>query len=619
MIIHKNKVSGFTFQSLLSILLTAAVFGVLFQNQANLVHEYRNQCSAENTLSWDGNLRFMQTLDAWNDFRQGNILHGIRFWLDTPTWPPLRYLISMILFTAGPSTGAEPYVGFFFGILWIVSAVWIAVRLSGSIPAGLAAGFTAAGLLIRSDEIAAYTLSAMLETQGIFFMLWSLYYLAANYSGQKKCCLNYKLFIFTFGLFFTKYPYGIMLIIGIYIFEIFYYYEDYKEGISHALKNHYRGIRLILIGAAVVLVLVLIITGKVLPEYRLDLRIMKNILWPTALLLFADLMFYTYRFRDQLRGIFSSQTRRVFTLVFLPQSVWLMIHPDRFMSIVDTQQHVQDSSVSFFVSLFSAFFRPTWIFLVLSGLAVLLVFLRTALTGKFRLRNMLSGDDMNVLGALILIQLLIIEFLTGNKQVRHMYHLIPALVILLMITVYRTGYLISDFYIKSGNKNTVMSAALVLPVLISAAVLFAQPALYASGFHKKHPVCFTGTDQSVFAPARWTAESLNPEKKYIIINMFHSPSGKGPWLNLASEMDLAIRKHQYPSGDARNDSGYRYRKWDQFSGFIFLSHSCDESQITDFLKARLEKALPPERVPGPDLWKTEYYPAGDLCRITADF
>lgn len=77
-------------------------------------------CPNKDFLSWDENIRLNQVLDQYVDFRNGNWFYGVMPFLESPTWPPLRSLLTFVtlyLPTDAYETYRDSFLGMFFLIL----------------------------------------------------------------------------------------------------------------------------------------------------------------------------------------------------------------------------------------------------------------------------------------------------------------------------------------------------------------------------------------------------------------------------------------------------------------------------------------------------------------------
>lgn len=54
-------------------------------------------CTLKDILTWDENIRLNVVLDQYQDFREFRIWRAFFPFLESPTWPPLRSLFSLIL------------------------------------------------------------------------------------------------------------------------------------------------------------------------------------------------------------------------------------------------------------------------------------------------------------------------------------------------------------------------------------------------------------------------------------------------------------------------------------------------------------------------------------------
>ncbi|EMO77311.1 hypothetical protein LEP1GSC127_3152 [Leptospira kirschneri str. 200801925] len=112
-------------------------------------------------------------------------MEGFFPFLESPTWPPLRSLFSLILLIIPGDmsiTEKDSLLGLVFYGLCFPSILYIVYRITGSLwKAGLTSILTLA-LTLHTTETPSYSLSSMLETQGMFFLLWTYYTLYKVYS-----------------------------------------------------------------------------------------------------------------------------------------------------------------------------------------------------------------------------------------------------------------------------------------------------------------------------------------------------------------------------------------------------------------------------------------------------
>lgn len=133
---------------------------------------FLNLCPNKDFLSWDENIRLNQVLDQYVDFRNGSWFRGIMPFLESPTWPPLRSVLTFVtLFLPidAYETYRDSFLGLFFLILVYPGLVYISFRITKSLLwAGVLSGLIFI-LTIQTGEVPAYSLSSMLETQSMFF------------------------------------------------------------------------------------------------------------------------------------------------------------------------------------------------------------------------------------------------------------------------------------------------------------------------------------------------------------------------------------------------------------------------------------------------------------------
>ncbi len=587
------------------------------------------RCPNVDVLSWDGNLRMIDTLDQYQEFRAGHWLAGLRPYFDAPTWPPLRAAIMQAVYQlhgSGPDASLDVAVSFVFYLLLFPSLLLIAPELTRDWLRGALAFFFATSLVIHSRQFPMFSVSGMLETQGMFFYLWSAYFLYKAYEWQSlreedKRALQIRrrflfgLFFFSQGLYHTKYPYGIMLALAFFAYDALRNPGQYIDLATLAWTQRYRGWRRWLL-AFVFASLVLFALGKAAPG--LNSKSFKYIFYAATLLLLIDFHAYLWRFRARFLALFDSASRQIYSVMVLPMLIWTYLQPDRLSSVLGTQQRSQEETRSYIVSLSADVFdSPLPLAAValttLIGLfGVLAYILRSGQgTEDDRRARLYRAFSRPIVAALLitLFQVFILEFLTGNKQLRHVYHLIPAGLLLWCAWSLRYGGGSGAPQGLAGK--TLHYALLALTLLAPLAAI--QPALAPGGildrralatptavapaprYAEGRPLCFTGDDRELYEPVRWFQRRIDPRGKYILFNTFHDLTAPAELAGLASvererllermfhgrvratDFDLLLRMQTLFEGRVRNDSP-RFADWRAFDAALLLSTDCDDAR-----------------------------------------
>lgn len=620
---------------------------------------YGVRCPNVDVLSWDGNLRMIDSLDQFQEFRAGLWLAGLAPYFDAPTWPPLRAAIMQAVYqvhSSGPDASLDVTVSFVFYLLLFPSLLLIAPELTRDWLRGALAFFFAALLLIHSRQLPMYGVSGMLESQGMFFYLWSAYFLYKVYEWQSLRAEDQRalhirrrflfgLFFFSQGLYHTKYPYGIMLALAFFAYDALRNPGQYLDLASLAWTQRYRGWRRLLLVFVLGSVL-LFALGKAAPG--LNSKSFKYIFYAATLLLLIDFHAYLWRFRARFLKLFDSASRQIYTVMVLPMLVWTYLQPDRLSSVLGTQQRSQEETQSYLLSLAKNVFDSPLPLLVVGAASLIgliavaaYVFRSGPDSTEDRLTRFYRAFSRPIAAVLLitLFQVLILEFLTGNKQLRHVYHLIPAGLLLWCAWSLRFG---AGSGAPSGWVLRSLHYALLAFTLL-APLSAAAPAFAAGGILDRRPVetptatapapryaesralCFTGDDRELYEPVRWFQQRIDPRGKYVLFNAFHDLSAPPGLEGLnpeerqrilermfhgrvrATDFDLLLRMQTLFEGRVRNDSS-RLKSWREFDAVLLLSTDCDDVRGLAQLAIRAKET-------GANYVETRRlaHPGGDYC------
>ena len=540
---------------------------------------YQNECVNPDLLSWDGNLRFTAVYEFNRDIRNGEPLGAIVELLKSPTWPPLRKAISLALsfFTENPSPVVDTHISTFFSIALMIMLPlcgWWILRKEEGLWSGAVAGL----ILLTMAEFPLYSYAAMLETQGMLFFLLACtaYYLnrdAGFASGRGKRYVRWILLIGFFGLYMTKYPYGILFIISVVLVEGISYANRLWTFIKSSVLPHYV-IRWHVVFPVLMALsaLVFLLKGKFgLPA---EGKLYKQLLYGSLLFTFIDLNVHWFRNRTGIRKLLLAHQIRLYVYGILPVAAWFLSSPDRFGAFLGAGMHVQEAGRIFVWSLLvetleSLYVMPFVVALLLAGMIVIS-------RGRRNLRTWIR-DNMNAVVIVILGNLFLLEVLTANKQFRHIYHLVPAFVLfafLVLFKRYRPGH--SRPGLVSARGAVGEAAGLISCLALAAVIAFFPNATGANP--TTDPICFSGTDREPFEPARRLASQVPENARVVVWNRFHELDSPAPGRPLASEIDLLIRYRT--NGKARNESRYTLKNWDRFEYFAFISHDCRSEAVS---------------------------------------
>lgn len=528
-------------------------------------------CPNRDVLSWDANLRLIYTLDALDDFTSGHPVRSVVGMLRSPTWPPLHGWIAALLFAwSGPSTVLDASVGFaFYAALCLALAagsIWIG-RQEG-IPLWTSAAATLFTLLalFHSKELTAYSLSAMLETQGMFFLWCTLVCLYAVAAGRSQT--TGFLLAGSLGLFLTKFPYGHILVMAVIPAALWHERQSFRSLLDF-LWTSYRG-RAALLPGLLILTVAFLALARFLPGTPPNVKLFKYGFYAVVTILFVDFNVRIYRARNALTWV-PHLWRQVYLFLCIPILALTLVEPDRFSSTVGTQLHAQDSHRSFFLSLFSDFLDNPWplVFLLLAVAGA------AGLTFARATERRQSRSPLAFVLLVLLLHIVILEILTSNKQLRHIYHLLPALLLLAFLALVRLSWSLHKW-----------GALLPIAVLGSASLLLTGPgSVLGPAHHSSRYTCWTGPDRYMFQPVRDAVASVpQAGKSTLIMNDFHDLSAPMPGRVWATDLDLLLRFRL--DFKARNDSRHTWKEWSEFDRLLHVSYRCDGMDIHPLVQAR---------------------------------
>lgn len=587
-------------------------------------------CSLKDLLTWDENIRLNVVLDQYQDFKEFRIWRAFFPFLESPTWPPLRSFLSLLLLlTPGdiPITWKDSFLGLVFYILCFPTILYIVYKITGSaLKAGLASILTLA-LTLHTTEGPSYSLSSMLETQGMFFLLWTYYTLYKLYKQteedpyridfDKNQKIEWSVFLSLFGLFFTKYPYGLLLFIAIFVYEVLSKPKEYSEILKFAFSQRYKGLRRIFLLLVILLVLSLPIL-RVITNINLDQRQFKLIIYYCTVLLFLDFNTFVYQKREEWKRIAPTSIRVLYVFAIAPSLVWIFANPDRVMSLINAQMIVNEYVKSFTLALFASptttspvshVFQEPWIFRIfffgLIGLILWFLWnrIQTQKQNLIGLTTRNLRDPLVAVTCILFLQYIIIDATTGNKQLRHVFPPLPALFTIFSLWVFR--FIETDF-----KKLRIFAIGFgVLVFIWSASLYVREGGLLRDSFEKVQYFCLKGFQTDLFQPARDLTNKISADGKYIVFNGFHEEFNfdkKGRLI--ASEIDLLMRMKTFQSGKYRNDSRHKWKTWEEFSSALVITPVCGQKEMMD--KFGIRSAAVGKSV----TLKKEYkHPSGNYC------
>ncbi len=611
-----------------------AVFGLYLSWQAFL-----ELCPNKDVLHWDGNLRAVLVLDRYQMLLDGRIGEVVVSHFGSHTWPPLRPLLSLILFgVMGPNMVADVAISFVFFALLFLAVLLASARMSDSLWGAATVFFFAVAMLLHTRELNAYALASMLETQGMFFLVlcvWALFLLyerdqLADTAGgtvgrlagkgsrailglivrpagvpvASRRVVFWLLVLGVQGLTFTKYPYAVILFVAVGLFEVLRAPYRWWGIASELWASHYRGLRRLLIVAFVLVVVALMAAGKV-GYLGVNTKVTKRVIYLISLAIFIDFNSYLFRSRGSATTLFPASIREFYIAGILPTLVWIFIHPDRFSAILGGQFWIGTTIVrqTLFETL-GYLFQPSWpaILILAAGPAVLLGrFLSASGSAADRWRETIRRPDLAVL-AVCWLMFIAQDLFNPNKQDRHVYHIVPALLLASAVVIQGGGGLLW------GRLGSVIAGAVLLAVAVVPTI--SPSGMAAHGYRRERHFCYTDVRPEIFAEARWAAGQLSPPNaRFVTINDFHEiPVVMSP-RNQASEIDLLLRMRALRMGGRlQSDSRHRFPSWKGFDHLILLAPNCDLPELRT-------KVVRRSRETGSRLTRTRraVHPSGQLC------
>lgn len=553
----------------------------------------QNACPSTDILSWDGNLRLMGAIDQYFDWKAGRWSAAILGLLSAETWPPLRDLLHHLVFALQGSitTDGSVLISTIFLALLLPSALYISVRLLGGWWGAIAASVFCV-LVLHGHEFLRFALTGMLETQAMFFMLWAVYFWYRLYSpsgrasdGSLLLKVRVGVCASLLGLFFTKYPYGPMFLIAILVVEATLYPRATVELLLQLWSSHYRGWRAAL-GLAVVVGIVALSKLGAIGDAGRYARFWKALIILFSFLAVVDLGVLLLGRRDDLWPQLSDTLRTLILGLFLPMLAWLFVYPTRFKTLLGTQQRIVESpGLETFAEMLlsrSVEIPGAMLVLVSGGLVVVLLELLQR-KGGVTAAVVAGGESFApvrrslpgwALLAFLGVQLLLLDISTVNRQERHIYHLVPAIVLALLVI------LMAPLRKQTGSFTWQLRLVQSLPAVLVLAFL-AMPLRQAWALRQDlargSQLCANPPNEFV-APVRSLVAQAQVDKRVVLINTFHSELAGWPYRPLATPVDLLLRFRALGAGgEVRNDNRFRYKSWSGFDRVALVTAACDDA------------------------------------------
>lgn len=495
--IVSNKLKNFFYLSAFSLL---SILFYYFSAQFYLL--YDQNCTNKDFLTWDPELRYILTLKMMNFIREGKIHSYIFQFLDSPHWPSLRNVLESIVFTfTGHSPVVLTLITFFFYLLLPIGALFLFWKEKQKSILSILLLTLYLLALLQADSLLLYSFTGMLEVQGAFLFIFTTYYLSKVYSEPefiKKDSNKWLVFGSVFLLYQTKYPYGYLLVLFLFLFEvIFFPKQSFGFALEYfsSLKNIYKNPRW--------LIAILAILSLFLPSHLLKGKTASYLRYLFMLSLVIDFLFFFYKRSSK------QSTERIeflFKYAILPIVIWMFIHPDRFGSYSGQITHVESQGFNpgqeiikdkdYYFLFFTEFVWNSFSQFHL-GYAVLVFNLISFFSGILIYLRRKSISYSFFASTVCLFTFLELSLFTTNRLARHTYHLYPTMILSFV-------FFILENY--NAHKKSLTALSLISVLLFSYPFLM-KPDYYIS----RTEVCYTGYDRKDYTTPLWM-ESIAKEK-----------------------------------------------------------------------------------------------------------
>lgn len=477
---------------------------LLFFHLNTVLNEYLLRCVNKDFLTWDPELRYVLTLKMMNHLRNGELHLFLLQFFDSPHWPSLRNVFQSLIFLI---TSHSPYIdvllSFIFLPLSYLSLVSLLILYRIPLLASSVYCITYTLLLLQADPILLYSLTGMLEVQGMFVFLWVLYYLAKVYTEKEFIQFSrngWKLFGISFLLYQTKYPYGYMLILSVILFHGIFFF---RETLNFALDYLFIHLRYFFRNRLLILSFLLFISSILLPKTVLAGKTAGYIRYAAVLFFVIDffMFFKSLSYTEE-----RARIQFLLKWIFFPIVFWMLIQPDRFGSYSGQITHVESQGFNpgekiikdwdYYFIFFSEFlingFR-TWKISYMLLVTAVFAFVYGAWNGFSKKKYSSSF----LISAITLITLAELSLFTTNRLARHTYHLFG--VILLIPAV---------LHLEISSVRGLRPAAYALTLLFFFAALDSFQFNPAKNLQNTE-ICYTGGNKAdYYTPRHIEAQAL---------------------------------------------------------------------------------------------------------------
>lgn len=547
------------------------------------LNEFFLKCPNKEMLLWDANIRMIQAIDILLYFKEKNYLEAIKILIDSPTWPPLRVLISIFLILLNgnpdPILDTRPSIIFFILLLFsiLIFVFFFYIRKTkdqlNQILFYFSIGITITFLFLLK-QITEYFFNSMLEIQGMLFYFIFIFYLLFLEKENYKVSFIHKLFFFFSGflIYFTKYPYGILITLSFIFIE---FLKDPKFFIQETLSilKTYKNYRIFFIFLVVVSILFVFLYPFVHFEY-FKKKFIKNFIYFSLFIFFIEFNIYLLKTK---KYYYSNSFRFVYKFFIFPFSIIILSHPDRFHSLLGAQSDTIEKERNFFISLFFDYFVNFEFFIILMILSFSMIFYLIYQNRK-NISELIRKSFIIQIILFLWFHLILLEFTTTNHQARYIFQIIPPL-ILFHILVFK----------EISNRKIMIFIVFILSIIF----IFNLYSLIFSYIPSKRNVCFAGTDTKIFKPV-YEIKNLIPENtRGIIFNEFHeykknSLQLDNPYLFIPTDIDLHLRYKIYNQGFLINyQKNLKFPK--NIDKLIYITYSCNNELYDSSIYKNLPK------------------------------
>ncbi|MFN3603232.1 MAG: hypothetical protein ACK4UJ_00835 [Leptonema sp. (in: bacteria)] len=523
-------------------------------------------CPNKEMLLWDANIRMIQSIDFLQYLKEGNFLESLKIILDSPTWPPLRNLMSIgfILINGSPDPILDTRISLFFFIFLVfilpISIYFIYLKnftnfLDKTI--GYLSIILTILTLLLLKQLPEYLFSSMLEIQGMFVYFLFIAYFIYLEKNQLYSLKRSKLIFFILGalVYLTKYPYGVLISLTLILLELIKDPINFLREIAKILKD-YLNFRIIFI-VLILLSFIFVIIYPHLPNEFLKRKFPKNLIYFSILIFFVEFNFYLIQSK---KAFFSDSLRFFYKFFIFPFAILILSHLDRFRSLLGAQSDTIDKDRNFFTSLFLEYFENPYTF-TFSILFSLIAILYWVWKNNYNFSKALKKSTILQIIFFVWIHFIILEFTTTNHQARYIFQILPPLILFHFLV-----------FTKIEQKTVKKTIGILFSFLVLIHIYVLNKNLYTRN------VCFAGTDPEIFKPVYFIKKEISESTRGILFNEFHeykksSINLENPYLFIPTDIDVHLRYKVFNHGFLIN-SNQKIPSYSSIDTLIYITYSC---------------------------------------------